>query len=116
MFALIGWNQGFIKSAFTLANFFISVLIALIFYPAVSTNIAVDENIVPTIVHFSESSQMLGGIEYESINIYNVSYEEIEGIFANLKLPHPLANLALTNISNQEYASIGRATLGDYLD
>ncbi len=73
------------------------------------------KNIVPTIVHFSESSQMLGGIEYESINIYNVSYEEIEGIFANLKLPHPLANLALENISNQEYASIGKATLGDYL-
>lgn len=101
---LVGYNQGFLKSVFNIINIFLSIIIALLFYGVLARDIASDPQVVPTIVHFSESSQLLGGIENERITVYEKSYEEIESLIENTKLPHPVARLLEKNIKNQAFA------------
>lgn len=112
---LIGYNQGFIKSLFNIANIVISILIGLLFYGAIANSIVREEQVMPTIVHFSESSEMLDGIENERISIYEKSYEEISTLVDNVKLPHPLDSLLMKNIKKHSFDSTGETTLGDYL-
>jgi len=115
LWILIGYNQGFLKSIFNVANIVLSILIALIFYGVVAKDIAEDSQIIPTIVHFSEASELLGGIETESISIYEKPVEELNTLIENTSLPFPLARLMEKNIENQAFAGKGIDTLGDYL-
>ena len=112
---LIGYNQGFIKSIFNVVNIILSILIGLIFYGAVSKNITENPQIMPTVIHFSEASEMLGGIENEKISVYENSYDNIEALVNNAQLPYPVNKLLLKNVDNQTFAAQNIETLGDYL-
>ena len=112
---LVGYNQGFLKSVFNVANIILSLLIGLAFYGMVSKDIIENEQIIPTVIHFSEASEMLGGIENESISVYEKSYSELEILIENSDLPYPIGRLVLKNIENQAFAKDGIETLGDYL-
>ncbi len=112
---LIGYNQGFIKSVFNVVNIILSILIGLIFYGMVSKDITENPQIIPTVVHFSEASEMLGGIENEKISVYEKPYNQIEILINNSDLPYPIDRLLLKNIKNQAFADKGIETLGDYL-
>lgn len=115
LWILIGYNQGFLKSVFNIANIILSLLIALIFYGVVARDITQDPQIVPTVVHFSEASELLGGIETESISIYEKPVDELNTLVENTRLPYPLARLMKKNIENQAFASKGIESLGGYL-
>ena len=113
---LIGYNQGVIKSMFNVVNIILSILIGLLFYGLVAKDITNDNpQVVPTVVHFSESSELLGGIENERISVYEKSNEELMALVDSLQLPYPLTRLLEKNIENQVYAVKGIETLGDYL-
>ncbi len=112
---LIGYNQGFLKSMFNIVNIILSVLIGLVFYGAVAKNITSNPQIIPTVIHFSEASELLGGIENESISVYEKSFEEIQILIKSLNMPYPLDELLEKNVENQAFASKGIEKLGDYL-
>lgn len=115
LWILIGYNQGFLKSICNVANIILSLVIALIFYGIMANDITDDPQIIPTVVHFSEASELLGGIETESISIYERPIEELNTLVENTSLPFPLARLLQKNLENQAFASKGIDTLGDYL-
>ena len=112
---LIGYNQGFLKSLFNIINIFLSIFIGLIFYGLVARDIASNPSIMPAVIHFSEASELLGGIENERISVYDKSFEEIEQIIDNLNLPYPQAKLLKKNIQDQAFASQSVYNLGDYM-
>ena len=112
---LIGYNQGFLKSMFNIVNIILSVLIGLVFYGVVAKNITSNPQIIPTVIHFSEASELLGGIENESISVYEKSFEEIQILIKSLNMPYPLDELLEKNVENQAFASKGIEKLGDYL-
>ena len=112
---LVGYNQGFLKSIFNIANIILSILIGLVFYGVAAKDIAANPQIIPTVVHFSEASEMLGGIENEQISVYERPTNEIQIMVENVELPYPLTKLLIKNIEKQAFASKGIETLGDYL-
>jgi len=103
---LVGYNQGFLKSIFNIVNIIISILIGLVFYGAVTKDITANPQILPTVIHFSEASEMLGGIEVEKISVYERTLDDITIIVNDADLPYPVA---------EAFASQGYYTLGDYL-
>lgn len=112
---LIGFNQGFLKAGLNCVNFFLSLLLALMFRGSLAGIITADPQIIPTIIHFSESSEMLGSVENVRLSIYNLTPEVLESILSNVQLPHPLEALLLSNIQTQAFAAQGLSTLGEYL-
>jgi len=112
---LVGYNQGFLKSIFNIVNIILSILIGLVFYGLVAKDITSNPQILPTVVHFSESSELLGGIENERVSVYEKTYEEIEVLADSLNLPYPVTRLLDKNIQNQSFASKGIESLGEYL-
>jgi len=113
---LVGYNQGFLKSMFNIVNIIISILIGLVFYGAVAKDITANPQIMPTVIHFSEASEMLGGIEVEKISVYERTLDDIKIIVNDADLPYPVAELLLKNIEDQAFAGLGYYTLGDYLE
>ncbi|MEX1377060.1 MAG: CvpA family protein [Eubacteriales bacterium] len=112
---LVGYNQGFLKSLFNIVNIILSIFIGLLFYGLVSKDIASNPQILPAVIHFSEASELLGGIENEKISVYDKSVEEMEKIIDNLSLPYPQAKLLKKNIQDQAFASKSVDKLGDYM-
>lgn len=112
---LVGYNQGFLKAIFMFANFFVSLLFAFILHKSLAQSLIADGQIISTIVHFSEASDMLKNVETVRMSIYDVTPSSLEQILNFVKLSHPLDTLLTANIQDQAFAAQGLTTMGEYL-
>lgn len=112
---LVGYNQGFLKAIFVFANFFVSLFFAFILHKSLAQSLVADGQVLSTIIHFSEASDMLKNVETVRLSIYDITPSSLEQILSYVKLSHPLDILLMENIQNQAFASIGLTTIGEYL-
>jgi|GEM_PF-157748 len=110
-----GYYQGFLRSALGMANFFVSILGAWAMNGALARALDKTNNIVPLLVYYSESSEMLGTVENVRTSIYELNGPQLSDLLSRLSLPHPLGSLLTQNIQNYAFAEAGASTLGDYL-
>lgn len=110
-----GYYQGFLRSALGMANFFVSMLGAWAIHGALARALEKTHNLVPLLIYYSESSEMLGTVENVRTSIYELNGLQLSDLLSKLSLPHPLNSLLTTNIQNYAFAQSGVSTLGDYL-
>jgi uncharacterized membrane protein required for colicin V production len=115
LFALIGYHKGFLKALLNIASFFISLLGAWWFHPKLAMSLKAPGKIIPVIINYSESSDMLGTVENVRSVASNLSQAELTDIISKANLPHPLGTLLLENVNATAFAQDSLVTLGDYL-
>ena len=115
LFALVGYHKGFFKALLNIATFFISLLGAWWLHPQLAQTVKASGKVIPIIVNYSESADMLGTVESFRAAATELSPDALNDIIAKSALPHPLPGLLLTNVQNAAFAPDGLITLGDYL-
>ena len=115
LFAIAGYHKGFLKATLNIATFFVSLLGAWWLHPQLSQTIKSTGKIIPIIINYSESADMLGTVESFRAAATDLSPEALNEILNKASLPHPLPELLVTNVQNAAFAPDGLITLGDYL-
>lgn len=115
LFAVVGYHKGFFKAVLNIATFFVSLVGALWLHPQLAQTVKASGKIIPIIINYSESADMLGAVESFRAAATDLSPEALNGILAEANIPHPLPGLLAENVSNAAFAPDGLITLGDYL-
>lgn len=115
LFAIAGYHKGFLKSVLNIAAFFISMLCAWWLHPQLAHTLKASGKVLPIIMNYSESADMLSTIENVRAVATELPPEVVNDIVAQSDLPHPLGPLLVENVSNAAFAQDGITTLGDYL-
>ena len=115
LFAIVGYHKGFLKAVLNIATYFISLLGAWWIHPQLAQTIKASGKVIPIIVNYSESADMLGTVESFRAVATEIPPESLNEIIGKANLPHPLPSLIIENVQNSAFASDGVVTLGDYL-
>ena len=115
LFAVAGYHKGFIKAIINIATFFISLLGAWGLHSQLAQTIKASGKVIPVIINYSESADMLGTVENVRAAATKLSPIVLNDILAKADLPHPLTTLLVQNVSSAAFSDIGLVTLGDYL-
>lgn len=115
LFAIAGYHKGFIKAIMNIAAFFISMLGAWWLHPQLAQTIKASGKVIPVIINYSESADMLGTVENVRAAAAKLSPEALSDIVAKSNLPHPLGIMLSQNVSSAAFTQDGLVTLGDYL-
>jgi len=110
-----GFYQGFIKTVLGIASYFISFVFAWLAYPGLAQWIKGTGKVIPVIIYYSESSDMLGSVNNVRLKVSDITAQKLSEVLSQVNLPHPIDNLLTDNVLGQVFASDGLDTLGDYL-
>jgi uncharacterized membrane protein required for colicin V production len=110
-----GYYQGFMKTVAGIATYFASFLAAWLGYPALASWVQGTGKVIPVIVYYSESSDMLGSVSNVQLRVSDITAQKLSEILTQVNLPHPLGRLLTENVLSRVFASQGLETLGDYL-
>ena len=113
--AVIGYHKGFLKAVLNIATYFMSLLGAWWLYPQLAQTLKASGKVIPIIMNYSESSDMLGSVENVRSVATSLSPEALSDIIGKANLPHPLGILLTQNVGASAFAQDGLVTLGDYL-
>ncbi len=115
LFAIAGYHKGFLKAILNIATFFISLLGAWGLHSQLAQTIKSSGKMIPLIVNYSESADMLDSVESFRAVATDLSPEALNDILAKSNLAHPLGGLLAKNVQNAAFLPDGLQTLGDYL-
>ena len=109
--------QGFLRSLFSLAGFFVAMLIAIVFSPLLARNISEIDLIEVTLFSYSEGAEMLDESDYElaRIPVSQLSPEQIDRVVENGSYPYPIGRLLEKNLYERSFEGKGVTQLGDYI-
>ena len=113
--AIIGYHKGFLKAVLSIVTFFLSLLGTWWLHPQLAQTIKASGKVIPIIMNYSESSDMLGDVENVRSIATALSPEALSDIINKANLPHPLGVLLTKNVESAVFAPDGLVTLGDYL-
>ncbi len=113
--AVIGYHKGFLKAILNIATFFLSLLGAWGLHSQLAQTLKASGKVIPIIMNYSESSDMLGSVENVRSVASTLSPEALSDIVNKANLPHPLGTLLTQNVESAAFAPDGLSTLGDYL-
>lgn len=116
LMALYGIYKGFLTSVLNLAGSVLSWLLALLFYPSLSSLLASNTSLIDTMLYYTEGSSNINDVELLSRPVSGMETESIIGIIENAQLPEPLGSLLQNNILNQAFSGTDITTLGQYFD
>lgn len=115
LFTITGYHKGFIKALLNIATFFISMFGAWGLHSQLAHTIMTSGKVMPVIINYSESSDMLGSVENVRAVATKLSPSALNEILLKANLPHPLTALLSQNVADAAFAPNGLITLGDYL-
>ncbi|NLG38151.1 MAG: CvpA family protein [Clostridiales bacterium] len=110
-----GFYQGFVKTVLGIASFFGAYLFALLSYPSLARWVEGTGKVIPVIIYYSESSDMLGPVENVRLLVSEATAQKLYEILSQVRLPHPLGHLLTQNVLEKAFAPEGIERLGDYL-
>ncbi|HHT66471.1 MAG: CvpA family protein [Caldicoprobacterales bacterium] len=114
MTMVVGLYNGFVLSALHTASFFISWLIAVIFYPMVTKLIlGMFPTLLQIITLYAEGSSHIALVEDRRASLQSFSVENISEIVEKAKLPNPFSKILVSDFSQ---SLEGIQTLGEYFD
>ncbi|MCK5128949.1 MAG: CvpA family protein [Clostridiales bacterium] len=115
LFAIVGYHKGFFKAILNTVTFFISLLGAWWLHPQLAQTFKASGQIIPILINYSDSSEMLGAVENVRSVATSLAPEALNDIIAKSNLAHPLGTLLAENVGATAFAQDGVVTLGDYL-
>ena len=111
---IIGAYNGFVLSACHAASFFLSWVIAVIFYPLwTKLMLGLFPKLFSTLAFYVDGSSMITNVEDRVKDMKSLSPNELSGILNKLDLPNPFRRI-LTSETFQ--AASGAKTLGEYFN
>jgi uncharacterized membrane protein required for colicin V production len=111
---IIGAYNGFILSALHAASFFLSWIIAVIFYPML-TKILLNlfPNLLSTIAFYVDGSAKITNVEDRMTNIGSFTKDQISRIVDRLALPNPFSRILTSDVFQ---STNGLKSLGEFFD
>ncbi len=110
-----GVYQGFLATSANTAGYFIALISAWLFYGGAAANVKAAGKIIPALLYYSESSDMLGTVDTYRTSVEGITKSGLDSLLKALPLPHPVDQWFSGNVLNQVYEKMGIQNLGDYL-
>lgn len=113
---LFGFYRGFISSVLNTGGGLISFGLSFVLYPRVAEMIQGNEELVRTLMHYTDASSRLGDLELAITNVATLTQEKITEVLTRVQLPAPLDTLLQVNLEQQVYAAnAGVDTVAEYV-
>ena len=112
---LFGFYRGFVSSVLNVGSGLIAFGLSFVLYPAAAGFIQGNEEIVRTLLHYTDASSRLGDLNLAVTNVMQLGQQGVQDVLAKVSLPPPLDALLEANLTNQVYASSGITTVADYI-
>lgn len=113
--AAAGYYQGLLATSANIVSYFVAVLSANWFYEGAAAKVKEAGKIIPALLYYSETADMLGSVENYRTNVTNLTQSALQSILHGVKLPYPVDRWLAENVLNLSYSKIGITQLGDYL-
>lgn len=110
-----GVYQGLLATSINTAGFFVSLLSANWFYTGMAIRIKEAHSLIPRLVYYSETSEMLGSVETVRTGVSGMTQPKLDSILQNVNLPYPVEKWFSHNVLNSVYMQDHLTNLGDYL-
>lgn len=110
---LFGFYRGFISTVLNAGGGLIAFLLSFLVYPHVSSLIQGNQELMNTLLTYTDASTRLGDLELAVTNVATLTQERIAEIVAKVQLPAPLDTLLQVNLEQQVYAGVTQ--VGDYV-
>lgn len=113
---LFGFYRGFISTVLNSGGCLISLILSFILYPKAAAMIQGNQELVRTLLHYTDASSRLGDLELALTNVGTLTSGKIAEVLAKVQLPPPLNTLLQVNLEQQVYGlSSGIDTVADYV-
>lgn len=112
---LFGFYRGFISSVLNMGGGLIAFGLSFVLYPRLAGLIQGNEELVRTLMHYTDASSRLGDLSLALTNVVQLGQQGIQNVLSKVALPPPLDTLLEANLQNQVYAASGIATVSDYV-
>lgn len=113
---VFGLYKGFINSIFSLLALLLSLFIAYSVYPQVAGMLKDNDNLVNTLVHYSDASSRIHDVDLARTSIETLSQQALDEIITQSGLPAPFDTFVKENVTGRVFASIGSLSISDYLN
>lgn len=113
---LFGFYRGFVSTVLNSGGCLISLILSFILYPKAAELIQGNDELVRTLLHYTDASSRLGDLELSITNVATLTQSKIAEVVSKVQLPPPLDTLLQVNLEKQVYAaSAGIDTVADYV-
>ena len=113
---LFGFYRGFISTVLNSGGCLILLILSFILYPKAAAMIQGNQELVRTLLHYTDASSRLGDLELALTNVGTLTSGKIAEVLAKVQLPPPLNTLLQVNLEQQVYGlSSGIDTVADYV-
>ena len=112
---LFGFYRGFVSSVLNMGGCLISFGLSFWLYPKVAVLIQNNEELIRTLMHYTDASSRIGDLELAISNVAQLSQEKIMEVLSKVQLPPPLNTLLEVNLENQVWMQTGLNTVSDYV-
>lgn len=110
-----GFYQGFLATVFNSVGYFIALLSANGFYMGMALKIKEAGQVIPALLYYSETSDMLGTVEAYRTSVLGMTQLKLENILQNVTFPFPVEKWYTHNVLNAVFTQDRITNLGDYL-
>jgi len=113
---LFGFYRGFVSTVLNAGGGLVSLIASFMLYPKVAALIQGNQELVRSLMHYTDASSRLGDLELALTNVATLTGDKINEIVAKVQLPPPLNTLLQVNLEKQVYGvSAGIDTVADYV-
>ena len=113
---LFGFYRGFVSTVLNSGGCLVSLILSFILYPKAAALIQGNQELVRTLLHYTDASSRLGDLELALTNVATLTQSKIAEIVAKVQLPPPLDTLLQVNLEQQVYGvNSGIDTVADYV-
>ena len=113
---LFGFYRGFISSVMNTGGCLISFGLSFVLYPKVAEYIQSNEELVRTLLHYTDASSRIGDLEMAITEVAGMSTDKIAQVLEKVSLPPPLDTLLASNMESLAFGvSSGVDTVADYV-
>ena len=112
---LFGIYRGFVSSVLNTGGCLISFALSFWLYPKVAAVIQNNQELVRTLMHYTDASSRIGDLELAISNVAQLTQEKIAEVLGKVQLPAPLDTLLEVNLTNHVFSQTGISTVSDYV-
>ena len=113
---LFGFYRGFVSSVLNVGGGLLAFGLSFVLYPTMAGLIQGNEEIVRTMLHYTDASSRLGDLNLALTNVVQLGQQGIAEVLGKVSLPPPLDALLESNLTSQAYAASGVSTVADYVN
>lgn len=112
--ALEGIHRGFLRSAFNLGAFFLSVITSYLFYPVVSSAVKANSSLFNFLTYYTEGAEKIASFENSQLLVSQLSPAQLNDIISTSDVSEPFLSLIRQNVEAKAFATSGQVTIGQY--